>query len=172
MKSKWKEIWNNFEEESSNPDDINGLPKVIYIDAWKTNNPNEEGEVIAKVEVTEDYKIQVHYLDESAKTDEYAQQVIKETIKKIKQEFPMTAIVYDGINKLKEIVEKISNIYKIYEEDTDERIKRVQLQSAEFLGVAFMLEKITGKEYHWTTEDRVQFKIIEVDGVSQVEKEI
>jgi len=66
--SKWREIRNDYcdEEESK-----------VYIDAWKTSNGNEEGKVIAKV----DYKTkEIEYLNEAAKTDEYAQEVIKEVL--------------------------------------------------------------------------------------------
>lgn len=70
--SKWVEIRNNFEEEGK-----------IYIDAWKTCSDDEEGKVIAKV----DRKTkEVEYLDETAKTDSYAQSIIKETIIAINEE--------------------------------------------------------------------------------------
>lgn len=66
-KSKWTEIRCDFfdvEEE------------CWLVDAWKTGDDNEEGEVIAKISETGD----VIYLDEEAKTDKYAQEVIKERI--------------------------------------------------------------------------------------------
>lgn len=67
--SKWTEIRNSF---------VNEEEKVVCIDAWKTNSPNEEGRVIAKVHI--DTK-EIEYLNEQAKTDEYAQEVIQNTIK-------------------------------------------------------------------------------------------
>ena len=69
--SKWREIRNDYcnEEEGK-----------VYIDAWKTSSGNEEGKVIAKV----DYKTkEIEYLNEAAKTDEYAQEVIKEVLDSI-----------------------------------------------------------------------------------------
>lgn len=69
--SKWREIRNDYcnEEEGK-----------VYIDAWKTSNGNEEGKVIAKV----DYKTkEIEYLNNAAKTDEYAQEVIKEVLDSI-----------------------------------------------------------------------------------------
>lgn len=69
--SKWTEIRNNFCDEEEGK---------VYIDAWKTCNENEEGKVIAKV----DYKTkEVDYLDDAAKTDGYAQEVIKEVLDSI-----------------------------------------------------------------------------------------
>ena len=52
----------------------------VYIDAWFTEGDNEEGVVIAKV----NYRTKkVEYLDNDAKTDSYAQEVINETLKDI-----------------------------------------------------------------------------------------
>jgi len=47
------------------------------VDAWKTNSDNEEGTVIAKLDLADGT---VEYIDEAAKTDEYAQTVIKEML--------------------------------------------------------------------------------------------
>lgn len=69
--SKYGEIRNDFYDEEE---------KKVYIDAWFTEDDNEEGVVIAKV----NYKTkEVEYLDDNAKTDEYAQAVINETLKEI-----------------------------------------------------------------------------------------
>lgn len=66
--SKWSEIRNDFH----NPED-----KVVCIDAWLTDDDNEEGDVIAKI----NYETrEIEYLDEDAKTDSYAQEIIKETL--------------------------------------------------------------------------------------------
>jgi hypothetical protein len=59
----WAEIKNDFEDDGE-----------IYIDAWKTEDDNEDGRVIAKVKANGD----VEYIDERAKTDMYAQEMIKE----------------------------------------------------------------------------------------------
>lgn len=49
----------------------------VYIDAWFTADDNEEGVVIAKI----NYKTkEIEYLDNDARTDEYAQEVIRETL--------------------------------------------------------------------------------------------
>ena len=65
---KWMEIRNDFVCEDSHK---------IYIDAWLTEDDSEEGVVIARIDM--DTK-NIEYFDEDAKTDEYAQDVIKETI--------------------------------------------------------------------------------------------
>lgn len=71
--SKYKEIRNNF---------VNEEDHNVYIDAWKTGKLNEEGSVIAKIDLA---TYEVEYLDEKAKSDFYAQEVIKETISNLKQ---------------------------------------------------------------------------------------
>lgn len=69
--SKWREIRNDYCDEEEGK---------VCIDAWKTSNGNEEGKVIAKV----DYKTkEIEYLNEAAKTDEYAQEIIKEVLDSI-----------------------------------------------------------------------------------------
>ena len=62
----WSEIRSNFEDES-----------IVYIDAWITPDDNEEGTVIAKVNVLTG---NVQYIDDRAKTDAYAQEIIKEVL--------------------------------------------------------------------------------------------
>ena len=52
--SKYREIRNNFVDEEDHK---------VYIDAWKTKNPNEEGSVIAKIDLA---TYEVEYLDERA----------------------------------------------------------------------------------------------------------
>lgn len=69
--SKWREIRNDYCDEEGG---------TVYIDAWKTFDSNEEGEVIATV----DYKTkEIQYLNEAAKTDDYAQEVIIKTLNSI-----------------------------------------------------------------------------------------
>ena len=69
--SKYGEIRNDFCNEEE---------QKVYIDAWFSENDNEEGIVIAKV----NYKTkEIEYLDNDAKTDEYAQEKIKETLREI-----------------------------------------------------------------------------------------
>lgn len=54
--------------------------EIIYVDAWLTDDDNEEGKTIAKVYPNST----VEYIDERAKTDKYAQEVINEVISKKK----------------------------------------------------------------------------------------
>jgi hypothetical protein len=69
--SKYGEIRNDFYDEQE---------KKIYIDAWFTEDDNEEGVVIAKV----NYRTKaIEYIDNDARTDEYAQEIINETLKEI-----------------------------------------------------------------------------------------
>ena len=62
----WAEIRNNFKDDD-----------MIYIDAYLTDENNEEGIVIAKVNVRT--KV-IEYLDDRAKTDSYAQEMIQECL--------------------------------------------------------------------------------------------
>lgn len=70
--SKWAEIRNDYYDD---------IEHKVCIDAWETEyDDNEEGVVIAKV----NYKTkEVEYLDNDAKTDSYAQEIINETLKQI-----------------------------------------------------------------------------------------
>lgn len=63
--SKYAEIRSNHTDENE---------QVTYIDAWKTDNDNEEGTVIAKIH--HDSK-EVEYIDPDAKTDRMAQEEIQ-----------------------------------------------------------------------------------------------
>lgn len=62
--SIWGEIRNDFEDGD-----------IVYIDAFLTADDNEEGKVIAKVNVRTK---EVEYLDDRARTDSYAQEMINE----------------------------------------------------------------------------------------------
>lgn len=66
--SKWAEIRNDFVCEDSHK---------IYIDAWITDDDNEEGVVIARIDM--DTK-NIEYFDNDALTDSFAQEIIRETI--------------------------------------------------------------------------------------------
>ena len=66
--SKWSDIRCDFFNEEE---------EKYFVDAWKTNDDNEEGTIIAKLDLANKT---VEYLDEDAKTDEYAQAVIKEML--------------------------------------------------------------------------------------------
>ena len=64
MENIWGEIRNEFEDND-----------IVHIDAWLTADDNEEGTVIAKVNVRTK---EVEYIDDRAKTDSLAQEMIKE----------------------------------------------------------------------------------------------
>ena len=70
--SKWAEIRNDFVCEDSHR---------IYIDAWITDNDSEEGTVIARIDMNTK---NIEYFDD-ARTDDYAQEVIRETIAELNQ---------------------------------------------------------------------------------------
>ena len=69
--SKYGEVRNDYYDD---------LENKIYIDAWFTDDDNEEGVVVAKVNCETH---EVEYLDDDARTDEYAQEVINETLNEI-----------------------------------------------------------------------------------------
>jgi hypothetical protein len=62
----WSQISNDFEDEG-----------MVHIDAWTSEDDNENGKVIAKVSIETG---EVTYLDERAKTDWKAQEAINEAI--------------------------------------------------------------------------------------------
>ena len=66
--SKWSEIRCNYFDEEE---------EKYIVDAWKTCDDNEEGLAIAKIDLADKTVV---YLDEDAKTDEYAQAVIREML--------------------------------------------------------------------------------------------
>ena len=66
--SKWAEIRSDY---------YNDQEEQQYVDAWLTEDENEEGKVIAKINLVTK---KVEYLDSDAKYDEYAQEVISEVL--------------------------------------------------------------------------------------------
>jgi hypothetical protein len=64
--SIWGEIRNDFQDED-----------IVYIDAFLTDDDNEEGKVIAKVNVRTK---EVQYLDQRARDDSYAQEMIQDCL--------------------------------------------------------------------------------------------
>ncbi|MBN2853473.1 MAG: hypothetical protein JXQ23_12125, partial [Clostridia bacterium] len=60
-------IRNDFEDDN----------QIVHIDAWLTDDDNEEGKVIAKVNVQTK---EVEYLNDRAKTNAYAQEMIQELL--------------------------------------------------------------------------------------------
>ena len=57
------------------------------VDAWKTGDDNEEGKVIAYID---DLTFRVLYIDPVARTDEYAQEVIRDKIEELREEKPVS----------------------------------------------------------------------------------
>ena len=60
----------------------------IYIAGWLTDDEDEDGEIIAAINISSN---EVNYFDEDAKTDEYAQEIISDTLEAlgfIKVEIP------------------------------------------------------------------------------------
>jgi len=58
------------------------MDNFIFIDAWLTEDDNEEGKVIAKIDVK---KREVIYLDDRAKFDPNAQEIICEELCTVNQ---------------------------------------------------------------------------------------
>ena len=82
-KSYWNEIKADHDElDGFEPED--DIIKSICVDAWKTDDDNEEGCVVAKVIFTKSGDVGVVYIDYIAKTNELAQEVIKEVLREIK----------------------------------------------------------------------------------------
>jgi hypothetical protein len=67
----WSEIRDTFEDEG-----------ILHIDAWTTEDEEEDGRTIAKINLTTG---EVEYLDERAKTDESAQETIQFHVDEIKK---------------------------------------------------------------------------------------
>lgn len=67
--SKWEEIRNNYSDD-----------EYVYIDAWETDDDNEEGKVIAVINIQTK---EVAYIVNSARGDDYAQEIINEALSDI-----------------------------------------------------------------------------------------
>ena len=101
--SIWKEIRCNFYDDEEH---------VWVVDAWLTEDANEPGNVIAKINDSG----KVTYLDKNAKTDPYAQEIIADKVKSIKEN---VALEYCVKNLIDEIDEQLSNNYKVLEGTSD-----------------------------------------------------
>ena len=83
-KSYWADIESAYDElegVESKDDKV----KCICIDAWRTDDINETGCVIAKVFLTKTGDSGVIYIDNLARSDPKAQEVIQEVLRKIKE---------------------------------------------------------------------------------------
>ena len=99
----WSEIRCNFYDEEEH---------VWNVDAWLTEDDNESGDVIAKI----DDSGKTTYLDERAEADPYAQEIIAEKVKSIKENAALEDCVKNLIDK---IDERLSNDYKVLEGTSD-----------------------------------------------------
>lgn len=81
-KSFWADIQNNYTEDVN----ANGVVRITYIDAWQTDDDNEEGKVIAKIILTQNDEIIVDYIDHCAAWDEFAKEKIQEAIEDFRKE--------------------------------------------------------------------------------------
>ncbi|WP_078598598.1 hypothetical protein [Evansella clarkii] len=81
QQSKWAEIRNDYIEED-------GVFHVLHVDAWRTDDDNEETEVIAKlVGINKDGKSHIYlsYHNPDAQIDPYAKEVIQEADKLLRE---------------------------------------------------------------------------------------
>ena len=101
--SIWSEIRCNFYDEEEH---------VWIVDAWLTEDDNEPGDVIAKINASG----KVTYLDERTQKDPYAQEIIAEKIKSIKKDAALEDCVK---NLIDEIDKRLSNAYKVLEGNSD-----------------------------------------------------
>ena len=85
--SYWKEIKNNHVETEFDIEIDGAIFKQVTIDAYRTDDDNESGKVIAKVILTLRGEILVVYIDYIARTDEYAQEIIQDTIATIQDKY-------------------------------------------------------------------------------------
>lgn len=117
--SKWKSISNDYEDDEGQ----------VYIDAWETDNDDEQGKSIARVSLTENAKIVVEYFDKDAKFDRYAQDSIKEAIDELDSK---KTIIQDKYKRLMSLIweckDVAKNLYKNEEfiqlkEDLEEYFK-------------------------------------------------
>lgn len=101
--SYWAEIKANYNEyKCAAPED--DIVSSICIDAWKTNNGNKGGSVIAKVIMTRSGDKGVVYINNLARSDPHAQEVIKETFNNMvlpPKENTVTAFIGNGTSKHK-----------------------------------------------------------------------
>lgn len=101
--SIWSEIRCNFYDEEEH---------AWIVDAWLTEDYNEPGDVIAKINASG----KVTYLDERAEKDPYVQEIIAEKIKSIKEDAALEDCVK---NLIDEIDKRLSNAYKVLEGNSD-----------------------------------------------------
>jgi hypothetical protein len=95
--NKWSEVKSDFTDEDG----------TVFIDAYLTEDDNEEGKVIAKVKPNGS----VEYLDNSAKSDAYAQEIIKEVVADMKgTKYAKGSNVKGGGIELEDKVKIVANL--------------------------------------------------------------
>lgn len=105
---RWTEIRNDYEDDG-----------FRRIDAWKTGDDNEEGQVIAVVDMMSG---RVLYNEPLARVDEFAQKIIQETVQEAKKQHPY------GVERLEEL------LWNIVDYETEEGIEngRMNLETYGF----------------------------------------
>lgn len=107
MNLYWKEIKNDYREEDFCSNFETGIKEIVYIDAWLSKD-DDEGEVIAKVVVTNKKEIIVIYINNVARENEYAQKIIKETVDELNEKYKIES--YEEILRNIELITKLRNI--------------------------------------------------------------
>jgi len=82
----WAELRNDYIEDV-NPSfaEYGDTVAVLHIDAWKTNEDNEEGETIAHVILSKSGDICVSYKNNMAYGDRPTQEIIRESVEIMKK---------------------------------------------------------------------------------------
>jgi len=78
----WSEVKNTYEENDFSTTNDGAIIESISIDAWKVGC--DQGSTIAKVLLTISGDVCVVYIDNIARSDPYAQEVVQETVAKLK----------------------------------------------------------------------------------------
>lgn len=86
-------------------DNFDEVEQVYTVDAWETDDDNEEGKVIAKIYPATCY---VEYIDARAETDEYVREAIRDAYEMIHDtKIVLTKEVSDKIRKIAELNEEL-----------------------------------------------------------------
>jgi hypothetical protein len=80
--SYWSEIENTYEEPDFEPKVDGAITRAISIDAWRENC--DQGSTIAKVILTSSGDVCIVYMDNIARADAHAQEVIQQAVSLIK----------------------------------------------------------------------------------------
>lgn len=98
----WAEVRNNFFESGAEIREEDGdVLAKISIDAWKTNDENEDGAVIACVLLSKHGDVLVDYHDHVARLDEVAQEAIAEAKQQLRDYFLELRKLQEDLNDTK-----------------------------------------------------------------------